>query len=76
MARGCAGARWTGKLAERRLAAPIGHRKGGIRHRLANFINHGVDLAPRRQIVAAPRRQAAQMRDGDAVDCFIEMLPG
>jgi hypothetical protein len=40
-------------LIERRLALLIGHRKGGLRHLFANLINHGVDLAPHRQIVGA-----------------------
>ena len=66
-------------LAEWRLPLLIGHRKGGLRHLPANLVNHGVDLAPRRQIVGAPRRQTTWMRDidpGQAVDGLIENPPG
>ena len=57
----------------------IGHRKGDLRHLFADLIHHGVYLAPHRQIVGAPRRHAAQMRENDpsnAVDDRIEIRPG
>ena len=57
----------------------IGHRKGDLRHLFADFKHHGIDLAPHRQIVGAPRRYAAQVRENDpsnVVDDRIEIRPG
>ena len=61
----------------RGLPALVGHRKGGLRHFFANLIHHGVNLAPHRQIVGGPRRQAAQMgknNSGNVVDSLVKIV--
>jgi hypothetical protein len=65
-------------LVQRRLVLLIGDCKGYLRYLLANLIDEGVDLVPHRQMIGAPRRHAAQMRDndpGNAVDGFIKISP-
>jgi len=60
-----------------RFAALVGFIKAGVRDLFADLIHHGVDLAPHHQIVGAPRRHAAQMRQhnaSDLVNQFIDMV--
>ena len=65
-------------LIERRLAILVGHLKSDFRHLSADLIHYRVDLPPHRQIVGAPRRHAAQMRQndpGNLVDDRIKIRP-
>ena len=61
--------------AERRLTALIGHLVADFGHLAPDLTHRTVDLATHRQIVAAPRRQAAQMHQHHAAD-FIEQRVG
>jgi hypothetical protein len=47
-------------LIERWLALLIGHRKCGFCYLFADLMHHGVNLAPRRQIVGTHLRRADQ----------------